>query len=82
MRIFFCLWQFLDLHHLRDFNLDIDQGKCNGLYAICQKFVDAGWSLNLVDDSLVIVLNVVSAVKKLTHVQYIHPEMNTMYIIL
>ena len=38
MRFFFCLWQFLDLHHLRDFNLDIDQGKCNGLYAICTNY--------------------------------------------
>ena len=42
MRFFFCLCQFLDLHDLRDFNFNfnfgIDQGKCNGLYAICTNF--------------------------------------------
>ena len=50
---------------------------------IRQKFVDAGWSLNLVDDSLVIVLKRFLRCQEIdTYVQYIHPEMNTMYIIL
>ena len=50
---------------------------------IRQKFVDAGWSLNVVDDSLVTVLKRCQRCQEIgTYVQYKHPEMNTMYIIL
>ena len=60
MRFFFCLCQILDLHHFRDILLILILTKGNvfmqSLLVFRQKFVDADWSLNLVDGSLVIVL--------------------------
>ena len=83
MRFFLCLCRILDLHHFRDILLILRLTKGNvfmqSVLVFRQKFVDAGWGLNLVDGSLVIVLKRCQRCQGMdTCMQYKNLEMNVL----